>query len=103
VVYTAAAQNQGIEALETAILSTIKADQVRASNLEFTVNQRQAAALNTALLALRQVQQTILEQLPVDFWTIDLRLAIQALGAITGDDITESMLDEIFSRFCIGK
>ena len=103
VVYTAAAQNQGIEALETAILSTIKADQVQASNLEFTVNQRQAAALNTALLALRQVQQTIREQLPIDFWTIDLRLAIQALGAITGDDITESMLDEIFSRFCIGK
>ncbi len=102
-VYTAAAQNQGIEALETAILSTIEADQVQASNLEFTVNQRQAAALNTALLALRQVQQTIREQLPIDFWTIDLRLAIQALGAITGDDITESMLDEIFSRFCIGK
>lgn len=102
-VYTAAAQNQGIEALETAILSAIEADQVQASNLEFTVNQRQAAALNTALLALRQVQQTIREQLPIDFWTIDLRLAIQALGAITGDDITESMLDEIFSRFCIGK
>ncbi|MFM7470754.1 MAG: tRNA uridine-5-carboxymethylaminomethyl(34) synthesis GTPase MnmE, partial [Nodosilinea sp.] len=103
VIYTAAAQNQGIEALETAILSTIHGDQVQASNLEFTVNQRQAAALHTALLALHQVQQTILEHLPLDFWTIDLRLAIQALGSITGDEVTESMLDEIFSRFCIGK
>ena len=103
VIYTAAAQNQGIEALETAILSTIHADQVQASNLEFTVNQRQAAALHSALLALHQVQQTILEHLPLDFWTIDLRLAIQALGSITGDEVTESMLDEIFSRFCIGK
>jgi tRNA modification GTPase len=102
-VYTAAAQNQGIEALETAILQVIQADQVQASNLEFTVNQRQAAALNAAFLALHQVQQTILDHLPLDFWTIDLRLALQALGAITGDEITESMLDEIFSRFCIGK
>lgn len=102
-VYTAAAQNQGIEALETAILQAIQAEQVQASNLEFTVNQRQAAALNTALLALHQVQQTILDHLPLDFWTIDLRLALQALGAITGDEITESILDEIFSRFCIGK
>jgi tRNA modification GTPase len=76
---------------------------VQASNLEFTVNQRQAAALHSALLALHQVQQTILEHLPLDFWTIDLRLAIQALGSITGDEVTESMLDEIFSRFCIGK
>lgn len=103
VVYTAAAQNQGIDALETTILAAIQADQVQASNLEFTVNQRQAAALHTALLGLHQVQQTILEHLPLDFWTIDLRLALQALGTITGDEITESMLDEIFKRFCIGK
>ncbi|MGF1569215.1 MAG: tRNA uridine-5-carboxymethylaminomethyl(34) synthesis GTPase MnmE [Nodosilinea sp.] len=103
VVYTAAAQNQGIDGLEQAILKTIHADQFSASNLEFTVNQRQAAALTQAQLALQQVQQTIEHQLPLDFWTIDLRTAIQALGSITGDEVTESMLDEIFSRFCIGK
>lgn len=103
VVYTAAAQNQGIEALEQAILKTIQADQLSASNLDFTVNQRQAAALTQAQTALGQVQHTIDQQLPLDFWTIDLRIAIQALGSITGHDITESMLDEIFSRFCIGK
>ncbi len=103
VVYTAAAQNQGIEALEQAILKTIQADQLSASNLDFTVNQRQAAALAQAQTALGQVQHTIDQQLPLDFWTIDLRTAIQALGSITGHEITDSMLDEIFSRFCIGK
>ena len=103
VVYTAASQNKGIEALEKTILKTIQADQLSAGNLEFTVNQRQAAALTQAKVALSQVQQTIDNQLPLDFWTIDLRTTIQALGSITGDEITESMLDEIFSRFCIGK
>jgi tRNA modification GTPase len=103
VVYTAAAQQQGIHALERAILATIHADQLMAGNLEFTVNQRQEAALTRARIALVQVQETIENQLPLDFWTIDLRAAIAALGSITGDDITESMLDEIFSRFCIGK
>lgn len=102
-VYTAAAQNQGIDALEQAILTAIHADQIALSNLEFTLNQRQAAALTEAQIALRQVQQTIEGQLPLDFWTIDLRTAIHALGSITGDELTESMLDEIFSRFCIGK
>ncbi len=103
VVYTAAAQHKGIEALEQTILKTIQADQLTAGNLEFTVNQRQAAALTQAKVALTQVQQTIEKQLPLDFWTIDLRTTIHALGAITGDEITESVLDEIFSRFCIGK
>ncbi|MBD2108393.1 tRNA uridine-5-carboxymethylaminomethyl(34) synthesis GTPase MnmE [Nodosilinea sp. FACHB-13] len=103
VVHTAAAQQQGIDALERAILNAIHADQLTTSNLEFTINQRQGAALTAARNALHQVQQTIENQLPLDFWTIDLRTAIAALGSITGDEITESMLDEIFSRFCIGK
>jgi tRNA modification GTPase len=103
VVYTAVAQQQGIDALEQAILKTIHADNLEAGNLEFTINQRQAAALTQASAALAQVQQTIEHQLPLDFWTIDLRTAIYALGNITGDELTESMLDEIFSRFCLGK
>ena len=102
-VFTAAARNQGIDTLEQAILQTVHADQVSASDLAITVNQRQAAALTRAHTALEQVQRTIADQLPLDFWTIDLRIAVHALGEVTGDDITESMLDEIFSRFCIGK
>ena len=72
-------------------------------NLDFAVNQRQAAVLTEAQLALEQLQQTLAEQLPLDFWTIDLRLAINALGQITGETATESVLERIFSRFCIGK
>lgn len=102
-VKTAASLNQGIDALETAILNTVKAGQIQAANLDLAINQRQAAALTRAKTALEQVQNTIANQLPLDFWTIDLRSAIQALGEILGEDVTESVLDRIFSRFCIGK
>jgi len=102
-VKTAAAHSQGIEALENAILETVKAKNLTAGNLDLAINQRQAAALTRAKTALQQVQTTIAEQLPLDFWTIDLRSAIQALGEITGEEVTESVLDRIFSRFCIGK
>ncbi|HEY9664384.1 MAG TPA: tRNA uridine-5-carboxymethylaminomethyl(34) synthesis GTPase MnmE, partial [Allocoleopsis sp.] len=103
VVKTAAAKNQGIEDLEQAILAAVQTGNLQAANLDFAINQRQAAALTQAKLALTQVQQTIADQMPLDFWTIDLRMAIQALGEITGEEITESVLDQIFSRFCIGK
>lgn len=103
VVHTSAAENQGINHLETAILASVAQEKITALNSEVAVNQRQASALTRAKVALQQVQETISNQLPLDFWTIDLRGAIQALGEITGEEVTESVLDRIFSRFCIGK
>jgi tRNA modification GTPase len=103
VVTAAAAHNQGIDHLEKAILEAVHTGNLKAADLDLAINQRQAAALTRAKTSLQQVQQTIAQQLPWDFWTIDLRGAIQALGEITGEEVTESILDRIFSRFCIGK
>ncbi len=103
IVKTAAALNQGIDSLEQAILESVQGGNLTAADLDMAINQRQAAALTRAKTALEQVQETISDRLPLDFWTIDLRSAIQALGEITGEEVTESVLDRIFSRFCIGK
>jgi tRNA modification GTPase len=103
VIKTSAAKNEGIDALETAILESVSTEKITAANSAVAINQRQAAALTRAKVSLEQVQETLLNQLPLDFWTIDLRGAIQALGEITGEEVTESVLERIFSRFCIGK
>lgn len=103
VVHTSAAQNQGISDLETAIIALAHQGKIFAANSEVAVNQRQASALIRARVSLEQVRETVFNKLPLDFWTIDLRGAIQALGEITGEEVTESVLDRIFSRFCIGK
>ena len=103
VVTTIAAQQQGIDQLEQAILTVAHAGELKAADLDLAINQRQAAALIQAQSALHHVQEAIAQQLPLDFWTIDLRGAIRALGEITGEEVTESVLDRIFSRFCIGK
>ena len=103
VVETAAAIDLGIDRLESAILTTISGGKLHAADIDIAINQRQAAALIRAQTALQQVVITIQSGHPFDFWTIDLRGAIQALGEVTGEDVTESVLDRIFSRFCIGK
>ncbi|NEP75009.1 MAG: tRNA uridine-5-carboxymethylaminomethyl(34) synthesis GTPase MnmE [Okeania sp. SIO2G4] len=103
VVTTAVINNQGIEQLEAAIINSVNLGDLQAENLDLAINQRQAAALTRAKVALEQCLNTIKNNLPLDFWTIDLRGAIYALGEVTGEDVTESVLNKIFSRFCIGK
>jgi tRNA modification GTPase len=103
IVETAAAIDLGIDRLETAILDIIAQGKLTAANIDIAINQRQAAALIRAQTALKQVLTTIDDKLPLDFWTIDLREGIRALGEVTGEEVTESVLDRIFSRFCIGK
>ncbi|QNG27537.1 tRNA uridine-5-carboxymethylaminomethyl(34) synthesis GTPase MnmE [Synechococcus sp. HK01-R] len=72
-------------------------------SLLLSLNQRQADLAQEAADALARSEQVATEGLPWDFWTIDLRQAIHSLGEITGEELTESVLDRIFSRFCIGK
>ncbi|MEG4058684.1 MULTISPECIES: tRNA uridine-5-carboxymethylaminomethyl(34) synthesis GTPase MnmE [unclassified Microcoleus] len=103
IVTAAAALDRGIADLETAILDAVKGGNLQAANSDLAINQRQAAALTKAKISLEQCTETISNKLPLDFWTIDLRGAIQALGEVTGEEVTESVLDRIFSRFCIGK
>jgi len=103
IVTASAALDRGIEDLETAILDAVSGGNLQAANSDFAINQRQAAALTRAKISLEQCTDTISNKLPFDFWTIDLRGAIQALGEVTGEEVTESVLDRIFSRFCIGK
>ena len=103
IVAAAAALDRGIADLETAILDAVSGGNLQAANSDLAINQRQAAALTRAKISLEQCTDTISNKFPLDFWTIDLRGAIQALGEVTGEEVTESVLDRIFSRFCIGK
>ena len=74
-----------------------------AEGLQVALNQRQCDLASRAALALERSLEAAAAQLPWDFWTIDLRAAISALGEITGEEVSEAVLDRVFSRFCIGK
>ncbi|MFL0755854.1 MAG: tRNA uridine-5-carboxymethylaminomethyl(34) synthesis GTPase MnmE [Prochlorococcus sp.] len=92
---------QGEEALIEAVLKACGASE--AQGLVVALNQRQQDRAADAAIALARSKEAAEQNLPWDFWTIDLRQAIRSLGEITGEEITEAVLDRIFSRFCIGK
>ncbi len=71
--------------------------------IEIALNERQVDLVSSTINSLNRTLEVANQNLPWDFWTIDLRDAIQNLGELTGDEISEALLDRIFSRFCIGK
>ncbi len=66
-------------------------------------NLRHAEALQKALDALQEVEENLKAQLPGELLSIELRSALDALGAITGEITNDDLLGSIFSNFCIGK
>jgi tRNA modification GTPase len=73
------------------------------SSIQLALNRRQQDLTQAAAKALEGCFAAAEKQLPWDFWTIDLREAIAYLGEITGAEISEAVLDRVFSKFCIGK
>lgn len=102
-VRTSAIERSGIGEVEDAILQCLGCEGINPEGAGWAVNQRQAEALIRARDALQRLRGTVEQDLPFDFWTIELREAARAIGQVTGDDVTEDVLDNIFSKFCIGK
>ena len=100
-VLLSAISGEGEDQLVEALLARCGAADTSAVLLALNERQRDLAA--RAAAALGRSQEVAAQQLPWDFWTIDLREAIRALGEITGEELTEAVLERVFSRFCIGK
>jgi tRNA modification GTPase len=71
--------------------------------LQVALNDRQRQLAAGAATSLQRSLEAAADGLPWDFWTIDLAAAASTLGEITGETVTEAVLDRVFSRFCIGK
>ena len=73
------------------------------NNEIYITNMRHKNALNEALESLSMVEQSIMDDMPEDFYSIDLMNAYEALGYIIGESLGEDLVNEIFSEFCMGK
>lgn len=71
--------------------------------MNFVRDEREANLLRQAVKHLREAQKTVLLNIGIDFVSIDLRGALECLSELTGEAVSEDVINEIFSKFCVGK
>ncbi len=98
-----AKEHQGFDALEEAIRNLFFRGEISPKEEIFITNLRQLHALEEAKESLLMVRESIETGLPEDFYSIDLLNAYEVLGSITGETVGEDVINEIFSKFCMGK
>lgn len=103
VIKISAKNNEGIEDIKDAIKELFNVGTFMSKNLTFFTNVRQISLLKSAIKSLEDVQQGIKEEREIDMIEIDLKLVWEKLGDIIGANYTEELIDNLFSRFCLGK
>lgn len=103
VIKISAKNNEGIEDIKDAIKELFNVGTFMSKNLTFFTNARQISLLKSAIKSLEDVEQGIKEEREIDMIEIDLKLVWEKLGDIIGANYTEELIDNLFSRFCLGK
>ncbi len=103
VIAVSAKEGTGIEELEKTIQDLFYDGELNFNEEILITNVRHKTALVNALAGLRMVEQSIHDSMPEDFLTIDLMDAYEQLGTIIGEAVEDDLVNEIFSRFCMGK
>jgi tRNA modification GTPase len=103
VISISAKQNLGIEELEKTIEEMFFAGKISFNDEVYITNARHKNALSEAGKSLQMVLDSIALGMPEDFYTIDMMNAYEELGSIIGEAVGEDLVNEIFSKFCMGK
>ena len=103
VIEISAKNQKGIDELEEALKEMFYKGSISLNSEIYITNVRQKTALQDAYESLRKVKESIELGMPEDFYSIDLMDAYESLGNITGETIGEDLVNEIFSKFCMGK
>lgn len=103
IVSISAKENIGIEELETTVEKMFFHNSIQMNDEVVITNMRHKTALEYALSSMKLVRQSVEDDMPEDFYSIDLLGAYSSLGRIIGEEVDDDVVNEIFSKFCMGK
>lgn len=96
-------ENKGIDNLKKKISNMFNLDEIKTNDMTYLSNARSISLLNKSLKIINECINNLENGTPIDIVEMDLKDSWQTLGEIIGETYTEELIDEIFSRFCLGK
>ena len=103
VIGISAKEETGIDLLEEEIKSLFYEGEIDFNDQVMITNVRHVKALKDAFQSMSMVENSIENGMPEDFYSIDLMDAYEKLGLIVGESVEDDLVNEIFSKFCMGK
>ncbi len=103
IIRTSTKENTGMDEFEEVIKEMFFQGEIKANNEVIITNMRHKEALMDAESSLQMVMRSLEDHMPEDFYSIDLMSAYASLGTIIGEEVGEDLVNEIFSKFCMGK
>lgn len=102
-VWISAKEEQGLEEFADLLEEMFLEGKISYNDEVYLTNIRHREAMEEAAESLKKVKESIRSGMPEDFFTIDLMDAYESLGKILGESLGEDLVNEIFSKFCVGK
>lgn len=103
VIKISAKKKQGIEMLYKQILEMFTLNEIEINNGDLITNIRHKEQIRKAIEAIKQGKEALEENMPIDLIAISMKQTLEELSAITGENVSEDIIAEIFSKFCLGK
>ena len=103
IVYTNTVTLEGIDTLKDKITELFKLEEIKKQDYNYITNVRQISKIKECLKRIDDIKESLNNEVPLDMIEIDLRDIWDILGEIIGESYTEELLDELFSKFCVGK
>ncbi|MBO5031166.1 MAG: tRNA uridine-5-carboxymethylaminomethyl(34) synthesis GTPase MnmE [Lachnospiraceae bacterium] len=100
---TSTKENTGMDVFEQTIKDMFFGGEIAVNDELYITNQRHKEALTEAYESMQMVLQSLEDDMPEDFYSIDLMSAYASLGKIIGEEVGDDLVNEIFSKFCMGK
>ena len=103
IIKISALNKDGIEQINKTISEIFKINEINVDNEVIVTNTRHKNLINKSIESTNYALKSLQNNMPMDIVAIDIKSILENLGEITGENVSENIINEIFSKFCLGK